>query len=61
MISVRGLAAADLDPDLLAAYGRLGVGHVGVTLPVAADAAAAAAVASLEDLARRVPDTVRPR
>jgi hypothetical protein len=52
VISVRGLAADDLDADLLATYARLGVGHVGVTLPVAS---ADAAVAALESLAARVP------
>ena len=61
LVSVRGLAAADLDAGLLAAYGRLGVGHVGVMLPVAGDGGAAAvAVAALEGLAQRVPEAVQP-
>jgi probable F420-dependent oxidoreductase len=57
VVSVRGLAADDVDPSLLAAYERLGVGHVGVTLPVADPARA---VAALESLAHRCPEHVTP-
>jgi len=51
-VSVRGLAAADVDPALLDRYADLGVVHVGVTLPVAD---LDRAVTTLNELARRCP------
>jgi probable F420-dependent oxidoreductase len=52
-VSVRGIAAADVDEGLLDAYADLGVDHVGVMLPVQDRGLA---VAELERLAARVPD-----
>jgi probable F420-dependent oxidoreductase len=57
LVSVRGLAARDVGPDLLARYGALGVAHVGVTLPVAEPRSA---ISELEDLARRCAAHVLP-
>jgi len=51
-VSVRGLAATDVDPALLDRYADLGVVHVGVTLPVAD---LDRAVTTLNELARRCP------
>ena len=54
-VSVRGLAAADVDNELLDAYDALGVTHLGVILPVWEPARA---VEELEELAQRTPDHV---
>jgi len=52
-VSVRGLAAADVDEDLLEAYAVLGVTHLGVILTVRDPARA---IEELEELAQRTPD-----
>lgn len=52
-VSVRGLAAADVDQDLVAAYAALGVTHLGVVLPVQDPARA---IEALDALAERIPD-----
>jgi alkanesulfonate monooxygenase SsuD/methylene tetrahydromethanopterin reductase-like flavin-dependent oxidoreductase (luciferase family) len=57
-VSVRGIAADQVDDHLVSRYAALGVTHIGVILPVADEGAALDALAAL---AGRCSETIDPR